>query len=497
MVSPKSILFFRLNHAIGVWEYFIDLLATMERAKITESLVQYLRLFDIFAFLRNISTRFSVLYNCFMHFFDILREGLSVCTSNPSFDIRVLTSANSQGNKEWEDLYKTLITTFDSWLAWALENQCRKAPAFRAKVSFLAIDADISRPISCFLPFQTWSDESGYFFFGVFDDEWFKGHSPPVFKENLFPKTQALILNGQIQASGVLHCIHFLVENALTDHVMRFIAHRKDKRKTSPWLWRTRRTYRPVSRLSCRLHVHTKGRHCRASQLPFHTKLSWQSDIPLDWADHKDSTRGTLVAAVINCVLQALPRLLDHATPSPQLVFALRVAASLDCNSTRFATQWRTIKKAITRYLVNKAGLQHSPRISRHSFVSASNVWRFHDGYQFQEEQCRIDKEKRRPTMTLYFDKVGELWFQDGRKFQGEQCRIEKEHIPLTSPSIESLEEEVMVENINSEGNIIHSHFGGCALMVYGRRTSIEKVNANVRPRTLFTGLGRNSGAVR
>jgi hypothetical protein len=354
-------------------------------------------------------------------------------------------------------LYKALITTFDSWLAWALENQCRKAPAFRAKVSLFAIDADISRPISCFLPFQTWSDESRYS--GVFDDEWFKGHSPPVFKENLFPKTQALILNDQIQASGVLHCIHFLVENAMTDHVMRFVAHRKDKRKTSPWLWRTRRPHRPVSRLSCRLRVHTKGRHCRASQLPFHTKLSWQSGIPLDWADHKNLTRGTLVATVLSCVLQALPRLLNYATPSPQLVFALRIAASLDCNSTRYATQWRTTKKVITRYLINEAGLRHGPRISRQSFVSASNVWRFHDGCQFQDERCRIDKEKGRPTLTLYFDKVGELWCQDGRKFQGEQCRIEKEKgnpIPLTSSSIESLEEE---ESINLEGNIIHSHF--------------------------------------
>ena len=371
-------------------------------------------------------------------------------------------------------MYEVLITTFDSWLAWALENQCRKAPAFRAKVSLLAIDGDISRPISCFLPFQTYSDESGYLF-GVFDDEWFKGHLPPVFKENLFLKTRALILNGQIQASGVLHCIHFLVENAMTDHVMRFTAHRKDKWKTSPWLWRTRRTRRPVSRLSCRLHVHTKGRHCRASQLPFHKKLSWQSGIPLDWADHKDLTRGTLVATVISCVLQALPRLLDYATPSPQLVFALRIAASLDCNSTRFATQWRTTKKVITRYLTNEAGLQHGPKISRRSFVSASNVWQFHDGCQFQDEQCRIEQEKRRPTLTLYFDKAGELWWQDGRKFQGEQCRIEKEKrnpIRFTSSSIE---EEVEIESINSEseGNIIYSHFGRCALMVYGR-TSIE-----------------------
>jgi len=87
MVRPKAILIFRLNHAVGVWEYFIDLLATMGRARITERLVQYLRSFDIFAFLRNISTRFSVLYTCFMHFFEILKEGLSVCSSSPSFDI--------------------------------------------------------------------------------------------------------------------------------------------------------------------------------------------------------------------------------------------------------------------------------------------------------------------------------------------------------------------------------------------------------------------------
>lgn len=49
-----------------------------------------------------------------------------------------------------------------------------------------------------------------------------------LIKAKLVPETQALIPNGQNQAAGVLECIHFLVENALTDHFMRFVAF-KDK----------------------------------------------------------------------------------------------------------------------------------------------------------------------------------------------------------------------------------------------------------------------------
>jgi hypothetical protein len=60
-----------------------------------------------------------------------------------------------------------------------------------------------------------------------------------MFETNQLPKVKAYVLNGQIQASAVLHCIHFLVECAVTGHLVRFRPG-PDRRKSRPWFWRRR-----------------------------------------------------------------------------------------------------------------------------------------------------------------------------------------------------------------------------------------------------------------
>jgi len=73
---------------------------------------------------------------------------------------------------------------------------------------------------------------------------------------------------------------------------------------------------------------------------------------------------------VMDSALESLLPLLNRATVSPLLIFALRVALSLTCTS-REVNLWGEAKKAMTKYLVDEAGLK--PRIL--GFVAPNNIW--------------------------------------------------------------------------------------------------------------------------
>lgn len=60
----------------------------------------------------------------------------------------------------------------------------------------------------------------------------------------------------------------------------------------------------------------------------------------------------------MNSALGSLLHLLNHATVSPKLVFALRVALSLTCTSRNILNLWHEAKRAMTKYLVDEAGLK-------------------------------------------------------------------------------------------------------------------------------------------
>ena len=70
--------------------------------------------------------------------------------------------------------------------------------------------------------------------------------------------------------------------------------------------------------------------------------------------------------------LGSLLRLLNGATISSQLIFALRVALSLTWTSREFENLWREAKIAMTKYLVDEAGLESRML----GFVAPQNIWR-------------------------------------------------------------------------------------------------------------------------
>ena len=175
------------------------------------------------------------------------------------------------------------------------------------------------------------------------------------------PQVQSCILDGQTQALAVSHCIHFLVENSVTDQLVRFS--RSDRRKTRPWLWK--------SQLRVRYQTLPKSQML-ATRSPFGAPLS---------LIHEQKSRREGVFDVMTSVLKALPRLLIHATPSSQLVFAIRVGSSLVCSSKMFLDLWHEAQAAMKRYLVSIAGL-NSRKLA---LVAPSNTWRQRGWAQFKE----------------------------------------------------------------------------------------------------------------
>ena len=135
---------------------------------------------------------------------------------------------------------------------------------------------------------------------------------------------RACIFSDKVQTAGVSLCIHFLVQSAMADGAMRFTAD-YDRRKSRPWLARRR------------ICLHRGKCKDSCNQLPFSEKLGVQSFL---------LTRSTTVDEVMSNVLPILDDLLRHAPPSPRIVFALRMAASLICTRKRFDRFWRQLRRA-------------------------------------------------------------------------------------------------------------------------------------------------------
>ena len=168
-----------------------------------------------------------------------------------------------------------------------------------------------------------------------------------MFESSQLPRVKAYMLDGQIQASAILHCIHFLVECAVTGCLVRFRP--GADRKSRPWIWRRRQLASRHSPPHIRCQMKT-GHPCSSYSpfIPFSLVLKHMD--PLMPVPNK--------LRPMNSALGSLLHLLNHATVSPKLVFALRVALSLTCTSRNILNLWHEAKRAMTKYLVDEAGLK-------------------------------------------------------------------------------------------------------------------------------------------
>jgi len=180
-----------------------------------------------------------------------------------------------------------------------------------------------------------------------------------MFETDQLPKVKAYVLNGEIQASAIIHCVHFLVQCAVTGLLVRFRPG-PDRRKSRPWIWRRSRHSPP------HIHYLKKAEHPRRSSyapfIPFSSVLKYMD--PLMPMPNK--------LRPMKSALGSLLRLLNGATISSQLIFALRVALSLTWTSREFENLWREAKIAMTKYLVDEAGLESRML----GFVAPQNIWR-------------------------------------------------------------------------------------------------------------------------
>jgi len=183
-----------------------------------------------------------------------------------------------------------------------------------------------------------------------------------MFETNQLPKVKAYVLNGQTQGSAVVHCIHSLVEWATTGHLMRFRSGSQDRRKSQPWIWRRRQ-------LAIK-HLPPHIRRCPKKKGHHHS--SYSPFIPFSLALKKKTDFIMVNLKPMDSALESLLPVLKHATVSPLLIFALRVALSLTCTSRETVNLWGEVKKAMTKYLVDEAGLK--PRML--GFVAPHNIWR-------------------------------------------------------------------------------------------------------------------------
>ena len=177
---------------------------------------------------------------------------------------------------------------------------------------------------------------------------------------NQLPEVKAYVLNGQIQASAILHCVHFLVECATTGRLLRFWSGSQDRRKSRPWIWRRRQLANRHLPPHIRRCPKKKGHH--SSYSPFVPFSSALKKVYLLFTPKK----------LMNSTLKSLLLVLNRATISPLLIFALRVGLSLTCTSRETVNLWGEVKKAMTKYLVDEAGLK--PRML--GFVAPHNIWR-------------------------------------------------------------------------------------------------------------------------
>lgn len=182
-----------------------------------------------------------------------------------------------------------------------------------------------------------------------------------MLETNRLPKVTAHMLSGQVQASAVLHCIHFLVVCAVTGCLVRFRPG-TDRKKSRPWIWRRRLL---VSRHLPPHKRKTGNYHSSYTPLiPFSSALNRLNLITPD----PNKLR------YMDGALRSLLHLLNRATISPLLIFALRVALSITWTSRVTLDIWPEVRKAMKKHVDHAAA--GSTNLRMLGFVDPSNVWR-------------------------------------------------------------------------------------------------------------------------
>ncbi len=249
------------------------------------------------------------------------------------------------------------MSTFDGWFARKLDKFSQKTSTHRAYVALLC-----SQTTSALCTFGLHAQQDSSHIQENFlttheCKRWFD-----LFETDgrRLPKVRDCIFGDKMQTSGVWLCIHFLVQNAVTDGIMRF------RRKLFPQL-----SIKGI----CSRRVRGKGS-------PQHRYLPFVGKVDVIWP--YDSRRET-VDETMSTVIPGLIVLLGYTPPSPQIVFALRMAASLVCTQRRHHSMWQQLRKTIGRYLVDVAGLKHR-RGSGLGFVEVSHAYRFQGWSQFRQK---------------------------------------------------------------------------------------------------------------
>jgi len=247
------------------------------------------------------------------------------------------------------------VLAFDTWVALKLHKFCQKSPSHKAYVAFLCSEASVAICDTNLYPHAS----KFHFDFPILSPVSLSWQA--LFDEMQLPRVRACVLNEEIQMSGVWLCIHFLVQNAVVDGTLRFTANH-GRQKLRSWLSKRKtctslKSYRGKRQTNC------------PRNLPFCAMLALA--VPFG----ERSTRRSKVDWVLSTVLEALPCLLVHTPPSPPIIFALRMAASLICTRRKYDSLWQELRGAIKRYLVGNAGLKNSR--SGLGFVRTSNIYRF------------------------------------------------------------------------------------------------------------------------
>ena len=139
---------------------------------------------------------------------------------------------------------------------------------------------------------------------GILDHHWFA-----LFDTNQLPTAYACILDPETLASGVLLCIHVLLQSAMTDDILHFVANKQQK--LLPWIWR-KRTHR--ERVERNRHL-THPVFREIIHIAPHLTFPWKK---------KERWIHT-----ISSVLEALPQLLSYRPAQSRVITALRLVLSL------------------------------------------------------------------------------------------------------------------------------------------------------------------------
>ena len=246
------------------------------------------------------------------------------------------------------------MSIFDDWLARKLDKFSQKTSTHQAYVAFLCSQTTFEL---CLFGLHAQRDSSHIEqdFVPIKYSAWFNLLQNAGSR---LPKVRGCIFDNKMQMSGVWLSVHFLVQNAIADGIMRF------RRKSFPW-WMSRRRM-------CSRRVRCSGGNGSTQ----HWCLPFVEKVGVKW--HLSSSLGrTMAEEIMSHVLPGLIDLLPHSPPSPRIVFALRMAASLVCVQRRYHSIWRQLRKTIRRYLVDVACLKER-RGSGLGFVEVSNTYRFH-----------------------------------------------------------------------------------------------------------------------